>query len=167
MLRGCFLADQLPIRIGRTNHNEFFVVNILTSRHRPSIMGHYVLVVIGKSYIAYFDSYGIKPRVYSSWLQGFISQYYDKRFLDISRRLQSLDSLTCGAYVIFIMYHINLYGVDRINNFLRCYFSHDDFKYNDRKVIRFLYRHFNMPRCERLFCDRSLSKRKCKQLYCS
>lgn len=34
---------------------EFFVVNILTSRHRPTLMGHYVLVVVGKYCIAYFD----------------------------------------------------------------------------------------------------------------
>lgn len=37
--------------------NEFYMVNILTSRHRPSIMGHYVLIVNGRDCITYFDSY--------------------------------------------------------------------------------------------------------------
>ena len=166
VLRGCFLADQLPIRKDRTTYNEFFVVNILTSRHRPTLMGHYVLVVVGKYCIAYFDSYGIKPHIYSPWLQRFINQYYDKSFLDISRHLQSIDSLTCGAYAIFIMYHINLHGIDYIVNFLRFYFSQNDFRYNDRKVIRFLYRNFKMPRCERLFCNESLSKKECERMFC-
>jgi len=77
VLRGCYLADQLPVRKYRGAYN-FFVVNILTSRHRPSEMGHYVLVVNGRSSIAYFDSYGVQPHIYSPWLQAFIDQYYKK-----------------------------------------------------------------------------------------
>jgi len=40
VLRG-YAADQLPVRKMHGAYNEFFVVNILTSRNRPSMMGQF------------------------------------------------------------------------------------------------------------------------------
>lgn len=46
------------------------------------------------------------------------------------------------------IYIVLLAQYDHVINFLRCYSSRDDFRYNDRKVIRSLYGKFKMPRCE-------------------
>lgn len=91
------------------------------------------------------------------------------RLLSISipiRPLQSLESLTCEAYAIFVMYNITLHGVENIIQILGRYLS-NDFRYNDEKIIGFLFWHFKMLRCERLFCNRSMSKAECRRLYCT
>lgn len=73
VLKGWFLFDQLPTRVKK--FNEFSFVYIFTTRHPPSQMGHYVLVLVTQTRVIYFDSYGIAPHHYSLHLQKFINSH--------------------------------------------------------------------------------------------
>ena len=132
---GCFAADQLPEIIINGRKTFFFITNILTSKERG--MGHWLLIYIHRDSVLFFDSFGLHFKYYnSSYINNFLLQFKpDNVTIAVSHPLQAERSLVCGAYCIFISYHIcNNYNLEKILNKFSKYSRNS----NDRKVIIFL-----------------------------
>jgi hypothetical protein len=97
---GTFSPDQLPARLPR--RREFGL--IVNSETDPAIVGHWVALFARGTDAFMFDSYGRSPRfipLLNRWCRRhFAHVYYSKR------REQSPTSNVCGAFAIFVIWHM-------------------------------------------------------------
>lgn len=78
-----FLSDQLPTRVNKIKDNEFYAVNILTTRPvKQAIVTCFKLIM--RHHVKYFDCYGIRPHQYSLLFQKFINSYQSKCFVHVA-----------------------------------------------------------------------------------
>jgi len=84
-----------------------------------------------KGEIEFFDSYGIKPDFYG----------FSNKFLHSNKRIQSLNSKTCGPHVISFLLHRLKIGYS-FRNYLKLF--NNNFDTNDRKVHRFIENNYNI-----------------------
>lgn len=173
---GCISSDeilQLPIgEVKKTNGRAeammmISVVNILPRRENPTRMGHWILCVVTNHKIIFMDSYGMHPGVYSPFIRAFIDTHSQKRRVSyLDTRLQDAKSYVCGAYILFFIYIIARFGLDLIKEHLSRVFSKTDYRGNDKKVLNFLYKNYNMPPCKTTFCRKGMSYQQCKIHFC-
>ena len=147
---GVFMSDLLPLN--RRSTNIFYVVNTLSTHSSPSIMGHYILIYVGKEDIVFFDSFGLSPANYPTSILRFLqANIGNKRYVDLGTRIQHDLALTCGAFVVYVAYFLCTGGIRKACAMLGRFSR--DYKQNDRLVLSFLYRTFRgLPACKKTFC---------------
>ena len=130
-------------------------------------MGHWVFLGKQSGRLVYFDSFAIAPENYSDVFGDLSRRYKDKGlFLNISKRLQSSESLVCGAYVLWIASTFSSKGLCGTMHAIATYFSRDKLT-NDKKVLKYVYRHFRLPDCRKVFCEGTANYLSCIKRYCT
>ena len=160
---GCFTSDEIAKFKIPFKHNKpiQFVSNIL-SRYSKVTMGHWVLFHIQGNVIFFFDSFAMKPALYSDYFKLFLRAHPAFSLKLLNTRLQGANSLVCGAYVVQTSHWLSIYGMNGLPRKLNKMYS-KKYDENDSKVLRFVYRHFDMPQCSKVFCD-GLTYTQCKKL---
>lgn len=132
---GCFSADRLAeIRID-LRHNFFFITNILSSHENG--MGHWLLLYVYNKDVLFFDSFGLQPSNYNNvYINNFLHAFKPMNIsVAQSYPLQSEKSLLCGAYCIYVSYHLcNNYSIENI----LAKFTVNSRMSNDKRVDNFL-----------------------------
>ena len=131
-----------------------FIANVLSSE-QLHVMGHWVVFYIKGKCIYFFDSYALKPRLYSKHFGHFFNNHEGYTILKHKFRLQSDDSLVCGVYCIQFVYLVSQRGIIKTCEYLRNIYHKNNYVMNDRKVLRFAYKTFIMPPCAKTFSKKT------------
>ena len=89
-------------------------------------MGHWVCFYISffpNKYILFFDSYGLKPHIYSLEFSKWLKLYPHFQLKEFGRQIQPDDSQKCGLYVINFIYLISHFGLPQYKLFFETQFS--------------------------------------------
>ena len=167
-LRGCpyfigvYGADDLKgllpkIRNIRTRP-LLFIVNVHVSSNRT--MGHWVTFYASSSTLAFLDSFALPMETYGKHFTYFKTQLQHLTFLHLPYRVQSLQSLTCGAYAIYFVSSICKYGLrGGLERFFHL-FHPSRYTANDTIALSYAYKFLTpMPPCIRTF-----GRNDCKRL---
>ena len=129
---GVFASDELP----KKATNKAYIINLDPSNKRGS---HWISIYFHpeKNAATYFDPYGLKPK--SLNIIRFLRR--NAMFKTYNRKVyQSPCSFVCGEYALYHLYHqangLPLSVLDR-------HFHPMTKRNNDRKVVRFVKKHFN------------------------
>ena len=163
---GCLPADHVA-RLDLRNKGGkpiVFIANVLSTSeiHR---MGHWVVYYIAGKCIHFFDSYAINPRLYSRHFLHFLNKHKEFTLLKLAFRLQSDQSLVCGAYCVQFTYLCDRLGIIKASEFLKNNYTVNDYVLNDRKVLKYVYDHFKMPPCTATFSKHGMTYKTCARLY--
>ena len=166
---GCVNAEGVKglERVPESARGVYFVIANILQSSDPETMGHWVFFGKLSGRLIYFDSFNIPPGSYSEVFGRLVTEYKDKkRFLNISKRLQSSTSLVCGAYMLWLVSVLSSEGLEGTVHAIGTYFS-EDRNSNDKKVLRYVYTHFRLPDCRRVFCDGVTEYLTCVKRYCA
>lgn len=154
----------------RTNTTPLlFVVNVHASS--DSGMGHWVTFYVSASTLAFLDSFALPIATYGKPFTHFRSHLRHLRFLHLPYRVQSFQSLTCGAYALYLVSTICMNGLHGgLQRFFHL-FKRGTYTDNDTKVLSYMYNSHHkrgiMPPCTPTFgyddCKR-ISKSKQKKV---
>ena len=125
-----------------------FVANIL--RLGDKRMGHWVVFLIIKSpmkKIYFFDSYGMEPTFYSGDFDNFLKRNREYELYTLNRKLQSDESLVCGLYASWYIYHTSRYTLSKVMQLLKKSFTSGKEKENDKAVFQFYLKKLNRKKC--------------------
>ena len=133
-------------------------MNVHVSSNRT--MGHWVTFYASSSTLAFLDSFALPMEAYGKHFTYFRSQLRHLSFLSLPFRVQSFQSLTCGAYAIYFVSTICRYGLrGGLRRFFHL-FKSSPFSENDTVVLSFVYKFLTpMPPCTPTF-----GRRDCKRL---
>jgi hypothetical protein len=86
-----------------------------------------------KTPLEFYDSYGLGMESFSPEFTSFANRL-GKRVVEIKTRLQALNSTTCGAYCVYILY-MRLY-----RHPMKCVYKKfsNNYNYNDKLVSKFI-----------------------------
>ena len=163
---GCFSADEVAQLnlICEDGRHFLFIANVLTSE-QIHIMGHWIVFYITTHSIFFFDSFALCPRLYSKHFHNFLNKFKGFTIFKLSSRLQSDDSLVCGAYCIQFVFLCDWLGITKTCKFLGNMYHNNNYKLNDRKVLAYVYKKFrNMPLCRNTFCKKGMLYKDCVSL---
>ena len=100
--------SNLPKYIRKPKQGEITIFVILISGQNED-MGHWILISITHTEILYFDSLDLSPIVYGSKITNFLNNLHkicENKVIKIRHRVQSINSLVCGLYCVFMIFHI-------------------------------------------------------------
>ena len=146
LFRGVLAADQVrSLQIPNDRERDIaFVANIL--RLGDKRMGHWVVFLILKSpmkKIYFFDSYGMQPTFYSSDFDDFLKRNREYQLYILDRKLQSDESLVCGLYASWFIYHCSRYTLSKVIQILKKSFAVGKEEENDEAKFNFYLRKLN------------------------
>ena len=155
-LRGCrptfigvYGADDLRgvvVKIRGNTEPVLFVVNVHETSNRA--MGHWVTFYVSSSTLAFLDSFALPIESYGKHFTYFKTQLHHLTYLHLPYRVQSLHSLTCGAYAVYFVSQICKYGLRRGLQHFFLFFKRGSFSANDTNVLYYTYKFFTpMPPC--------------------
>ncbi len=133
---GCLSADKVALLDFRNKAGKplAFIANVLGTQE-IHLMGHWVAYyVIGKC-IYFFDSFSLNPRLYSRYFLHFLDKHKEFTIFKLAFRLQSDQSLVCGAYCIQFIYLCDHVGIVKTSEFMRNNYDVSNYVRNDRKVL--------------------------------
>ena len=162
---GCLSADkvaQLDLR-NKGGKPIAFIANVLSTK-QIHLMGHWVVFYIIGKCIYFFDSYSLNPMLYSRHFLHFLNKHKEFTMFKMLFRLQSDQSLVCGAYCIQFIYLCNHLGLIKTSEFLRKNYNTCSYTVNDRKVLCFTYSHFKMPPLQATFSKQGMTYKTCIKL---
>ena len=162
---GCLSSDkvaQLDLR-NKGGKPIAFIANVLSTQE-IHLMGHWVAYYITGKCIYFFDSYALNPRSYSQHFLHFLNKHKEFTLFKLAFRLQSDQSLVCGAYCIQFIYLCNRLGIIKTCEFLRNNYEVCSYVINDRKVLDYAYDRFRMPPCKSTFCKQGMTYKICVRL---
>ena len=126
-----------------------FISNIL--RGEDKRLGHWIVFLISESprkYIYFFDSYGLKPDLYSLDFRMFLSNNSDFEVYTFNKKLQSSTSLVCGLYCSYFIYHISRYALNKVISIINQTFHANQSSQNDKRVYEFYVDKLNSRPCQ-------------------
>lgn len=162
---GCLSADKVALLDFRNKGKKpiAFIANVLSTED-IHLMGHWVgYYVIGKC-IYFFDSFSLNPRLYSQHFHHFLNKHKEFTIFKLAYRLQSDQSLVCGAYCIQFIYLCDRVGIIKTSEFMRNNYDVSNYVRNDRKVLSYVYERFKMPPCRSTFCRQGMTYKMCIRL---
>lgn len=132
-------------------------------------IGHWVAVYINfaEKSIGYYDTYNLNLAITSPTLYSFIQRFPCLKLTTLAYRIQSVNSLVCGAYAMYFTYLISHKNhLDKVWNILHRTFKRNTFISNDKIIIRLAYRLFTIPHCSQLFCNGGPNTLDCMRHFC-
>ena len=159
---GCLASDQLSNIKKHIKNKCFFITNTLSSGEKG--MGHWLLFYVDYNDVLFFDSFGFKPENYNNiYITNFVRSYNPKNvFIALTYPIQSASSLLCGAYCLYVGYHLckNI-PIERILTKFNKYSRVS----NDRKVEQFLEEMTGtITECNAFMCPTMTFKETCKSI---
>ena len=144
-----------------------FIANIIEST--DSRLGHWVIFIIAKSpcnIIYFLDSYGLNPHHYSDNFKYFLNKYSKYTVRKLNKRLQDSDSIVCGLYCAYFIYHISRKSIDFLFHLLKKDFSVNNYKKNDAYIFSFYSKFLNRRSCQywKRIDDSNMTFRQCTSL---
>ena len=162
---GCLSADKVALLDFRNKDDKpiAFIANVL-SAEKNHLMGHWVGYYVVGQCIYFFDSFSLNPRLYSQHFLHFLNKHKEFTIFKLAFRLQSDQSLVCGAYCIQFIYLCDHVGIVKTSEFMRKNYDTSNYVRNDRKVLSYAYEKFKMPPCRSTFCSQGLTYKMCIKL---
>ena len=172
---GVYGADdlrRLAVKIRENTTPLLFVVNVHETTNRA--MGHWVTFYVSSSILAFLDSFALPIESYGKHFRQFKTQLHHLTYLHLPYRVQSLHSLTCGAYAVYFVSNICKHGLKRALQHFFLFFKRGSFSANDKKVLTYVYKFLTpMPACIPTFgrkdCQRlkvsRIDRENCKYIY--
>ena len=150
LFRGVMAADQVnSFKIPSCREKDIaFVANILRTGDKR--MGHWVVFLITKSpmkKIYFFDSYGMDPVFYSGDFEDFLKCHREYELYTLQGKLQSDESLICGLYASWYIYHCSRYALSKVMQILKKSLIIGKEKENDKIIFRFYLKKLNRKKC--------------------
>lgn len=156
------LLDQAKQQLKPT----FFILNTL---QWGEALGHWIAIYIHyeSQTLAYFDTYNLEPSLHSLTLHHFMQAHSYMTVWKLRYRLQGMQSLVCGIYVMYFCYLLSHHHLKRVMPSIHATFKKGQYFYNDKLITRLGYKLFPMPQCETTFCMLSHAKEFCRREICS
>lgn len=169
--KGIYTSDKLPY-IHYSSKPIIFIANTLESTADISITGHWLAFYIEfypKKRIIFFDSFGLNPRIYSS----YFSEYFDEKYssfpiYDFAVQLQPDNSQKCGLYVIHFIHYVSYNGIDKFISYMPTIFSSKKLENNDQYVTKYYFKHLSkVKNCSywKTGNKRAITFKECKRIF--
>ena len=142
-----------------------FIANTLPSNIYS--LGHWIVYYVDTKIkqIYVFDSYGLDPRVYTQYFKRFFNNHPSFKIWYNIKRLQAEDSYVCGLYAVHATKTITNKGLNYFLQYIDRGWSFNNYRHNDRKIVRLTNIHTLPNYCHKTFCPH-ITFRECKNLYC-
>jgi hypothetical protein len=130
---GVFASNKLP----KIANKNAYIVN-LDPASKPG--SHWVAIYFDKTKasVDYFDSYGLKPKsvhIIRFLKRNAMFKHYNEHVY------QSPCSVVCGQYCLYFLYHR---AASQPMSLMQRHFHSTTKEINDRRVVRFTKKHFNL-----------------------
>jgi len=128
---GIYNISTMPVDIPT---GKYIVCNTTSN---VNIIGHWVSYYkTRRNELIWIDSFGKSPSYYGGKLEDAFSIHHGNKSLLVKHQLQNKSSLTCGAYIIYMIYFLMKRYTNReiLETFSRNTIS------NDNKVEKFVYK---------------------------
>ena len=168
--KGIYTSDNLPF-IEHSSKPVIFIANTLESTVDISIVGHWVCFYIEfepKKRIVFYDSFGLKPCIYSSYFSEYIEEKYPGfPIYDFGLQLQPDNSQKCGLYVIHFIHYVSIKGLDKFTSYAKTIFSSQKLFHNDKYVTRYYLKYLSkLNSCSywKIGRKRAITYKECKRI---
>jgi hypothetical protein len=157
LFNGVYPENGIPNRYMR----GFIIVNTISN---PNEMGHWLLLFSNSVFdVIFMDSFAFTPNVYGGNIEMYCSKFKNVVLFN-KYPIQSANSLTCGAYCIFIAFKL---CANMSVNSIRRLLPYSNKKKNDRVVECFVNCKINsdVMMCENRKCNNIRSNAMCCSIY--
>ena len=134
--RGTYTSDKLHLAKSFIDYNKPNVICCFTASSQEKY-GHWLLIYVTASNVLFVDSFAKEPGFYGQDIAGFVNSLGPYNLSPF--RLQSNDTVVCGAYVCYIVHYLVL-GNSLGSIYAK--FNNGNYLHNDMNVLKWLYNNF-------------------------
>ena len=127
---GCFKASKLP------NFPSSFPKSLIINIDETKKVGHFVVVLLQKNYVIYFDSLGIRTLPLN--VKNYLTKFYDCIYFNFYP-VQDYQSLKCAYFCTLFIIHVK--NLKDFQKYLNIFHKNKLLK-NDN-LIDFIFKMFN------------------------
>ena len=160
---GVFANSYVPEGFFNLN-NGFIIINTLKENESAQEIGHWIgFALQTPNRLLFFDSLGHHPSFYEGEINRIFSGFVGEKTIVFNRMLQSIDSYTCGGFVVYFCFMMSqnksLYTIR--NKFGR------NKKINDKFVREFIAKTTGVSlKCNKEFCPSYMFMTSCSKYCC-